>query len=80
MIVVRVQPLYGGAGGEPLNHDRIAEFIGSGNDEFDSGDEGDAEFFSERLNVFPDSLLQLVQWDRAESLVINFNRVRLLHE
>ena len=65
---------------KPPDLQRIAEFIGGGDDKFHAGHERDAELFSESLDVFPDSLLQLVQWDRAEALVINFNRVRLLHE
>ena len=75
--MVRVETLYRRSCRKPPDLERIAEFVGSGNDKFDSGDERDAELFSECLDVFPDSLLQLIQWDRAESFVINFNRVRL---
>ena len=73
MIVVRVETLDRRSCRKPPDLERIAEFIGGGHDKLDAGDERDAELFSESLDVFPDSLFQLVQWDRAESLVINFN-------
>ncbi len=74
MIVVRVETLDRRSCRKPPDLERIAEFIGSWNDKFDSGDERHAELFSESLDVFPDSLLQLVQRDRAESSCNQFQR------
>ena len=71
--MVRVEALDRRACRKPPHLERIAEFIGGGHDQFDAGDERDAELFSESFDVFPDRLLQLVEWDRAEVLVVNFN-------
>ena len=80
MIVVRVETSDGRPCRESPHLERIAELIGGGDDKFDAGDERNAELLAKSLDVFPDCLLQLIQWNRAESLVINFNRVRLFHD
>ena len=61
------------AGRQPFNHDGIAVLVGGGNDQLHAGHVRHAELLFERLDVFPDRLLQLVDGDGAEALIINFN-------